>query len=256
MPARSRAPFGGMVRRNDMSNRVLRLGGVEDVMVVVWRVVGRSRSNSGSARPERNDTRSYAHGPDWRPCMACTRTWLLALVLAAGASAQVAPTPVLTADTLFPAVGAVVTPSLSGPAGGTFFFLASLLPAVVPLGAKGTLFLDPAAFFVIFSGTLPAGGSVSLPLAIPALTEADGVFFYLQGAVKLAGKTGLSNALPFRIGLEPPAGARHPVALPARPDGARAFLAHQEDGPGSGIDAAADQPLLPLPGGGEAVGVG
>ncbi|HEX5008964.1 MAG TPA: hypothetical protein VFY71_01090 [Planctomycetota bacterium] len=187
--------------------------------------------------------------------MACIRTWLLAVFLAAGSRAQVGPAPVLAADTLFPALGSVVTPSISGPAGGTFFFLASLLPAEVPLGAKGTLFLDPAAFFVIFSGTLPGGGSVSLPLAIPALTEADGVFFYLQGAVKLAGKTGLSNALPFRIGLQPPAGARHPVALAASPDGARAFVAHEEDGSVSVIDAAADQLLLDLPVGDEPVDV-
>jgi Cytochrome c len=178
--------------------------------------------------------------------VARTASWLLALALAVPARAQVSPVPVLAADTLFPGIGSVVTPTLSGPPGGTFLFLASLLPDELSLGAKGTLFLSPTSFFVIFSGTLPGGGSVSLPLAIPALPAAEDVVFYLQGAVKEAGKTGLSNALPFRIGLSPPTGTRHPIAVAASPDGARAFVAH-EDGSVSVLDAQADALLLDLP---------
>jgi len=180
---------------------------------------------------------------------------LLAWALAAGAAAQVNPAPVLAADTLFPAIGSTVTPVLSGPAGGTFFFLASLVPDELPLGAKGTLFLDPGAFFIVFSGVLPAGGSFALPLTLPPLPEADGVFFYLQGAVKLAGKTGLSNALPFRIGLAPPQGPRNPVAIAATPDGTRAYVAHEEDGSLSVIDAQADALLLDMPVGEEPIDV-
>jgi len=104
---------------------------------------------------------------------------------------------------------------------------------------------------VVFSGTLPAGGSASLPLVLPALAGIEGSFFYLQGAVRLEGKTGLSNALPFRIEAAPPAGARHPIAIAATPDGTRAFVAHEEDGSISVIDAVNDVKLLDLPVGDE-----
>jgi YVTN family beta-propeller protein len=172
----------------------------------------------------------------------------LALALCAGAAeAQLSPAPTLAADTLFPVPGAPFTLTLSGPAGGSGLFLAALAPGEAPLGAKGTLFLDAASFFPFFSGTLPAGGSLSLPLALPPMPGLTDVFFYVQGAVKLAGKTGLSNALPFRIAEAPPAGARHPLAVAATPDGTRAFVVHEEDGSLSVIDAVHDVKLLDLP---------
>ncbi len=183
---------------------------------------------------------------------------VLALLIAAAVTpARVAPTPggdagldpqpVLSADSQFPAFGDTFTLSLTGPAGGTFFLLLAFAPGEAALGAKGTLFVDAGSFVVLLSGAMPGTGQLDLPIVMPTLPGADGVLFYLQGAVKLGPDTGLSNGLTFRIEETAPAGPRRSVGVAVTPDGTKAYVTQELDDALTILDAVSDTVLGNIP---------
>ncbi len=153
----------------------------------------------------------------------------------------------LSADHHFPVLGGEVEITLGGPPGASFTVQGSFTPAERPLGQAGTLFLDPGNLVALGSGVLDMSGSATLTLGVPSKPKLAGRFFFVQAAAMLDGAIGLSRALPFRLGLAPPAGARNPVAIAVTSDGAKAYVGHQKDGSISVLDATADRLVADLP---------
>ncbi len=170
------------------------------------------------------------------------------LVLAAVSAAQGAPpSPVLSVDTHFPAVGSSVTFTIESVEGALWDLEASAAPFELPLGSLGTLFLDPLQMVRVGSGLVPAGGSVAVPVALPANPSLAGKIVYVQAAVATLAGIRLSGSLALRFETVAPSGARVPSSIAVTPDGTRAFVAHRDDGSVSVIDAAADALLLDVP---------
>jgi YVTN family beta-propeller protein len=155
--------------------------------------------------------------------------------------------PVLTADTQFPAIDETFTVTLSGTPGANFGYLLSFAPAELPLGSKGTLFVDPAAFFLVFSGVIPVGGSFDLPAPLPNDPLLVDAFLFVQGATKGAEGLRFSNGLAFRIEDAAPSEPRRPVAIAVTGDGSQAFVAQQGDGALTVLDALTDARVADLP---------
>ena len=92
---------------------------------------------------------------------------------------------------------------------------------------------------------LDGSGTGTIPLAIPAFLPI-GTNFYVQ-AFSTGAVNELSNAVPFRVVDAAPSGRRVTIAVAATPDGAKAYVAHLQDGSVSVIDAVNDVKLTELP---------
>ncbi len=178
--------------------------------------------------------------------LALAGAWCIGALAGHVDAAGVSPT--LVTDTAFPVIGDTVTLTLEGTPGGSWLLLFALAPGETPLGAKGTLLVDAATFSIVLSGTVPAGGSVVLPLPIPNAPEAAGVVVHLQGAVTSPGTAALTaGSVSLRLSDAAPSAPRRPVAVAVTPDGTRAFVAHRADASISVIDAVNDSVLHDVP---------
>jgi hypothetical protein len=90
------------------------------------------------------------------------------------------------------AVGQVLTATQAGLPGAAFGVFAGVAGAPIDLGSKGTFFLAPAPLLLLASGTLPAGGEVTvLAGALPPAVA--GLEFALQSAQKASGSVHWTN---------------------------------------------------------------
>ena len=163
------------------------------------------------------------------------------------AAADVDPPAELTVDTHLPALGQTLQVTLDGPAGAFYLLDLGFTPTELQLPGVGTLFVDPASVWTLFSGFLPAGGQVVHPLTVPADPSLEGAFFFLVAAALDGTDLGLSNALPLRIGSAPPASPRGTSAVASTPDGSSVFALHRRDGTLSVVDTTSDTVLADLP---------
>lgn len=102
---------------------------------------------------------------------------------------ELVPSGEVTLGATLPLALSVATP------GDSAWYLLSLDPALVPLSLKGTLALDPALFFNLFTLAVPAGGALATPLPMPSDAFLDGTVFFMQTFVLDHGvpKTGVSS---------------------------------------------------------------
>jgi hypothetical protein len=100
---------------------------------------------------------------------------------------------VLDADSGLPSGGPELNPSggltlgstlqlalSSATPGHTAFTVLGFDPALVPLGAKGTLAIDPGLFAILLSQVVPGSGALTTALPIPSDPTFDGLLVYLQ----------------------------------------------------------------------------
>ena len=153
----------------------------------------------------------------------------------------------LSVDSPFIPIGSSANFHLSGHPGSSFALFFAAVPAEVPLGAAGTLFMAPGSFKSFAGGTLDATGSGQVTLPLPNQPGLIGVILYIQALVLTPGSPRFSNALPIRGQQGQPAGGRASRAIAVTPDGAKAFVAHQLDGAVSVIDAVNEVKLTELP---------
>jgi hypothetical protein len=73
--------------------------------------------------------------------------------------------------------------ALSASAGTGYALMVAPLSGVADLGAAGRFLLDPLTTIVPFAGTVPAGGSETIPLAIPNLPALKKLSLFFQGAL-------------------------------------------------------------------------
>ena len=194
-----------------------------------------------------------SHSPARRPRPFVPAGWLVAsiAVLLGGPAASAQGTMSLTTNTQLPAVGSQWNLTLSGAPGATFFLKASTAPSEFET-AFGTVFIDPTVMFEVARGTLDPAGDFSVSFPIPNDPTLVGHVFYFQAASKAGAVKDSSNALAIRIGAGAPEGARHPSAIAATADGARVYVAHQEDGTVTILDPATsaivrELPVSPIP---------
>lgn len=171
---------------------------------------------------------------------------LVSLALAAPLAAQ-SFDPQLTAASHFPVPGGSLELVVDGPPGALFGVHAAPIPAEIPLGAIGTLYLDPLTQFQLGGGVLDAGGSGGLSLQLPPNPDlVDGELFLQAGVVALP-DVRATNAIAVRISAAPPSGRRTTISLAVTPDGARAYAAHRDDGSLTVVDAQANAVLAQVP---------
>ncbi|MEM7308493.1 MAG: YncE family protein [Planctomycetota bacterium] len=180
----------------------------------------------------------------------------LALLLAAVPTCAGGGLPELSLDEPFPVVGSQVMLTLTGPPGALFSVQGAALPTELSLGALGTLYLDPGLLITAAAGALDASGQASIPVPVPPNPELDDALFHLQAGTLAGGEIQLSNSVTMRFGLAAPSGVRNPESVAITPDGAKAFVAHQEDGSVSIVDVAAGALRRDLPVGPRPVGKG
>lgn len=174
----------------------------------------------------------------------------LLLPLAAAAQGSLFPSPPqLSVDTHFPVPGSSVTYTIEAPSGSIWALEASVKPAEVPLGALGTLYLDPAARIPLGGGVVAGAESVDFVLAIPNNPQLVGAVLYAQAGAAHLPEILLTGSVAIRAEAAPPSGARVPLSVAVTPDGTRAFVANRDDGTVSVIDTATDAVLAEVPAG-------
>lgn len=147
-----------------------------------------------------------------------TLVWLTTSVSAA---------PALSVDTPFAVLGDNLNFTISGEAGATYALLTAQAPKQIPLGAPGTLFLNPTSISVTASGVLGADGTATVPVAFAGLVDQ---FWYSQAVVIEQAGNRFSNAITARIVAATPTGPRETLAIAVTPDGDKAYVGNREDG--------------------------
>jgi DNA-binding beta-propeller fold protein YncE len=183
--------------------------------------------------------------------IGCTRFLLFFLAtLPFGAALQAQtgaldPPLILTADGRFPGHGGSTTFTITGPPNATYRLEAADL-AAERTTVWGTHFIDLNSDFLLAAGTLSALGEATVVVAHPADAEFEGQLRYFQARGKDGLDRGLSNSIAVRFS-DPPSGPRQPEAIAVSADGTTAFVAHEEDGTVSVIDAINDTLLFDMP---------
>ncbi|MCD2339409.1 hypothetical protein LRH25_03540 [Ideonella azotifigens] len=169
------------------------------------------------------------------------------LALATGAAmAQQHAVPRLSAASPFAAPGGTLVLQVTGSPGALVRIVTSPQAAEQNLGAAGIQFYKAGTQTTVAAGSIPAGGSFSATLSIPA-NAAPGSIVYAQALSQLGGQSLLSNGLAYRVQAAPPSGARKTSAIAVTPDGTRAYVADKLSGVITVLNAVNDTKLADLP---------
>lgn len=186
-------------------------------------------------------------------CIATCVTAVLVLAVApAPAMAQLNPPLRLSIDNRFPLVGGQMTFTLTGPQGTAYNLVSSRTPVEIRSQVWGIIRVDPADLKIRAQGTLPQSGEATIVLPLSDNPGLAGTPLHFQAAGALAGSKGTSNGITTRLSTQPPSGTRNPEAIVVTPNGRKAYVAHEEDGTISVIDALSDLkvddiPYAPIP---------
>lgn len=165
--------------------------------------------------------------------------------LAAGASAQTLPT-VSVGPSPFALRGGTLNFTVTAPAGSTVQLQGSTQPDEVSLGSAGIQFLRDGTQTVISTARVPSSGVLTVNLNIPT-TAPQGVPNHVQVRQRVGTSWIYGNSVVYRVEPAAPSGPREPTAVAVTPDGRRAYVAHNDGGVVTVLDAQADRVIAELP---------
>ncbi len=155
--------------------------------------------------------------------------------------------PTLVAKPALVPIGTASTFTYGGTPGALWVLYGSFTPVQIPLAGLGTVVLDLAHLVPLGAGSVLPSGVAELALAIPPTPSLAGAILYTQAGELAGGALALSGGAAIRAEAGPLSGSRAPVSLVASLDGAKLYVAFEEEGALAVVASASGALLREIP---------